>query len=326
MALVPIDENHAQQIQAGQKGRRAGHRFEDELARGVNAISWPFRIVQSTGHVAIGHPSELLLSYIAQSHRLPVVQRATAVSTGALATSDAGARWLEVNGVSLNRTKSDIVLTIYPNGGTPHICGVSVKHCDHRNPTNAQLFFTTARAFCTMIVNAGFSVVPESAILALRQFCGDPDFRPMDDPAALLNRRVDPRRYFWEEIDSDGRLYWQSLLSDYQDGITRLLLQEAYPDDPFVPQFLLHKTRKAESWLATEVAIYAMDELIRLSRNYASFNIRPYRVNKGRFPDPPGVEHEAPRFGVVQMQRGGQRQHPHQLQFNLQAGYFYKIS
>ena len=68
MALVPIDENHAQQIQAGQKGRRAGHRFEDELARGVNAISWPFRIVQSTGHVAIGHPSELLLHYIAQSH------------------------------------------------------------------------------------------------------------------------------------------------------------------------------------------------------------------------------------------------------------------
>ena len=33
----------------------------------------------------------------------------------------------------------------------------------------------------------------------------------------------------------------------------------------------------------------------------------------------------APRFGIVQMQRGGQAQHPEQLQFNLQAGYFYKI-
>ena len=67
-------------------------------------------------------------------------------------------------------------------------------------------------------------------------------------------------------------------------------------------------------------------ELIRLSRKHASFNVRRYRVSKGSFPDPPSVEHEAPRFGIVQMQRGGQRQHPHQLQFNLQSAYFYKIS
>ena len=324
MALVPIDENHAQQIQAGRKGRRAGHQFEDELARAINSISWPFRPIRSTGHVASGPPDQLLLNYIAQSTRLSVIERATAVSTGALATSDAGARWLEVNGISLNQTKSDIVLTIYAGGGTPHVCGVSVKHCNHRNPTNAQLFFTTARAFCMMLTNAGIAV-PGSAILALRQFCGDPDFRPLDDPAALLSRKVDPRRYFWEETDRDGRRHWQKSLSAHQDEITRLLLREAYPDDLFIPQFLLHKTKKADSWLTTEVAIYAMDELIRLSRKYASFNVRRYRVNKGRFPDPPGVEHEAPRFGIVQMQRGGQRQHPHQLQFNLQAGYFYKI-
>ena len=41
--------------------------------------------------------------------------------------------------------------------------------------------------------------------------------------------------------------------------------------------------------------------------------------------DLPGVKHLAPRFGIVQMQRGGQKQHPDQLQFNLEAGYFYKL-
>tara|TARA_R100000808_G_scaffold23266_1_gene51440 strand:- start:49 stop:249 length:201 start_codon:yes stop_codon:yes gene_type:complete len=38
----------------------------------------------------------------------------------------------------------------------------------------------------------------------------------------------------------------------------------------------------------------------------------------------PDFFHEAPRFGIIQMQRGGQKQHPTQLQFNLEAGYFYK--
>lgn len=50
-----------------------------------------------------------------------------------------------------------------------------------------------------------------------------------------------------------------------------------------------------------------------------------YAVRKGTYKDPLGVQHEAPRFGIVQMQRGGQKQHPTQLQFNLKAGYFYKI-
>lgn len=37
-------------------------------------------------------------------------------------------------------------------------------------------------------------------------------------------------------------------------------------------------------------------------------------------------KHKAPKFGVVQMQRGGQKQHPTQLQFNLKAGYFYALA
>jgi hypothetical protein len=68
-----------------------------------------------------------------------------------------------------------------------------------------------------------------------------------------------------------------------------------------------------------------MEELIAQSRTYQGFATRPYSVRKGSYPDPPGVQHLAPRFGVVQMQRGGQAQHPTQLQFNLEAGYFYKI-
>jgi hypothetical protein len=65
--------------------------------------------------------------------------------------------------------------------------------------------------------------------------------------------------------------------------------------------------------------------LVELSYNYCKFEKKKYSVRKGSYKDPEGVQHDAPRFGIVQMQRGGQTQHPEQLQFNLQAGYFYNI-
>lgn len=68
-----------------------------------------------------------------------------------------------------------------------------------------------------------------------------------------------------------------------------------------------------------------MDEFIDLSREYSPFTYSYYRVKKGSHKEPEGVSHQAPRFGVVQMQRGGQKQHPTQLQFNLKAGYFYDL-
>ena len=68
-----------------------------------------------------------------------------------------------------------------------------------------------------------------------------------------------------------------------------------------------------------------IDELIAQSRNYGGYWSKPYSVRKGSYKDPKGVTHDAPRFGIIQMQRGGQAQHPEQLQFNLEAGYFYKI-
>ncbi len=192
-------------------------------------------------------------------------------------------------------------------------------------PTNAQLFFSTARGFAALLEGNGIRVSP-GAVVALRQFCGDNGFRPLDDPPSYVGRTVDPRRFFWEEIPEAGRAEWRRIFSDHQDDISRLLLQKAYVDDPFVPEYLLHKTKRAPTWASTEVAIFSIDELIGLSRAYQRYATKPYSVKKGSYKDPPGVMHLAPRFGVIQMQRGGQKQHPEQLQFNLEAGYFYKLN
>lgn len=167
--------------------------------------------------------------------------------------------------------------------------------------------------------------ISDDAVNALRQFCGDNGFRPLDLLGDVEERQVDPRRFFWEEIGERGRMEWVKLLATRQDEVTRLLLQKAYLNDPFTPDFLLHKTKRANDWLNTELAIYQIDELISHSSRYSGFCLRPYSVRKGSHRDPPGVQHLAPRFGIVQMQRGGQAQHPEQLQFNLEAGYFYKI-
>jgi hypothetical protein len=68
-----------------------------------------------------------------------------------------------------------------------------------------------------------------------------------------------------------------------------------------------------------------MDQFLRLSKRFSTFAYNLYRVKKGSHKEPEGILHQAPRFGVVQMQRGGQKQHPTQLQFNLKAGYFYDL-
>jgi hypothetical protein len=275
-------------------------------------------------HLFSGDPALYLLKYVAASLGLASLLRASAISTGALATSEAGKRWLTVNGVAVSRCKSDLILTLHaPNSGMLTV-GVSTKQCNNATPTNAQLFFTTARGFVNLLRNQGIPVT-DTALRAPRQFCGDDGFRPSDDPQISARRQADPRRYFWEEIDTEGKREWESTFSTFQDQVTQLLLQKAYIDDPFVPEFLVHKTRRAAAWNATEVAIYSIAELINLSRGYQGFATRPYSVRKGSYRDPEGVTHLAPRFGIVQMQRGGQKQHPAQLQFNLEAGYFYRL-
>ena len=325
MTLEPTDENHALQIQAGTLGRKTGHKFEDEIAERINALSYPYKCqALATGHVFTGCPARLLLSYVGRSVNLTVLYHVTAISTGALATSEEGLTWLKINGIEVKKCKSDLVITFRDQGADSLTIGVSTKQCNNATPTNAQLYFTTARAFADLLITNGIHVT-EKAVASLRQFCGDPGFRPQDDIQIIVGRRIDPRRYFWEEIEGEGRVEWEWLLSEHQDTVTRLLLQKAYLQDPFVPEFLLHKTRRSDSWISTEVAIYSIDELVKLSRQYGGFWVKPYSVKKGSYRDPQGVQHHAPRFGIVQMQRGGQAQHPTQLQFNLGSGYFYKI-
>lgn len=325
MALTPNDEIHALQIQAGTLGRKAGHAFEDKITTVINSFQYPIDLegVKNT-HVLAGDPALLLLEYVASSHSARRIISARALSTGALATSEEGKKWLEHNGVPIRRCKSDLLLTLTTDKEGEKTYGISTKQCDNTTPTNAQLYFTTARGFAKLLNDNGLQV-SDIAIHAMRQFCGDVDFRPLDNPNELEDRKSDPRRYFWEEINPLGRREWETLFTDKQDEITRLLLQKAYLDDPFTPDFLLHKTKKANFWENAEVAIYSIDELISHSRDYSRYSVKPYSVRKGSYRDPAGVTHQAPRFGIVQMQRGGQAQHPEQLQFNLEAGYFYKI-
>lgn len=325
MALSPNDEIHALQIQAGILGRKAGHAFEDKITDEINSLIYPFPVNQPlNSHVSIGDPAKTLLAYVASTLGATIVLSARALSTGALATSEEGKKWLEHNGVPIRRCKSDLLLTVTTEVNDQRTFGISTKQCNNKTPTNAQLYFTTARGFSRLLQDNGIEVT-KNAVLAMRQFCGDVGFRPLDSAPPLSGRLTDPRRFFWEEIGSDGRKEWENLFSSQQDYITRLLLQKAYLDDPFTPDFVLHKTKNASSWNTTEVAVYSIDELIAHSKAYAGFAVKPYAVRKGSYRDPVGILHLAPRFGVVQMQRGGQAQHPEQLQFNLEAGYFYKI-
>lgn len=325
MALTPVDEIHVLQIQAGTLGRNAGHKFEYTITKKINEFQYPFHVNDDLdGHVFTGNTASLLLNYIGQREGLVKINSAVAISTGALATSEQGKEWLTINGFSVSRCKSDIVVTVTGDDGRSKTIGISTKQCNNKNPTNAQVYFSTARAFSNLLQVNGISV-SDNAIVALRQFCGEQGFRPSDDVQLNAIRKVDPRRYFWEEINLEGRNEWERIFLTFQDDVSRLLFQKAYLEDPFIPEYILHKTKASQHEDQTEVAIYTIDELILLSRNYQKFVTKPYSVKKGSYKDPEGVSHQAPRFGVIQMQRGGQKQHPEQLQFNLEASYFYKI-
>ncbi|HEX3798613.1 MAG TPA: hypothetical protein VH413_07925 [Verrucomicrobiae bacterium] len=326
MALTPLNEVHALQIQAGILGRHGGHTFEEHIAQEINALTYPRPMSDlGQGHVFIGDPAIKLLDYICRAQRESVIKRAFAISTGTLATSEEGVRWLNINGVTVKRCKSDLVITFEWNNSLSATVGVSTKQCNNKTPTNAQLYFTTAQGFTNLLIRNEIHV-SSMALKALKQFCGDTGCRPMDDPAALQGRVSDPRRWFWEEIDPSGRQEWETIFQKKQNEISRLLFQKAYLDDPFTPDYLIHKAKASSTWNIAEMAIYSIEELIELSKAYGRFSKKTYSVKKGSYKDPAGVFHDAPRFGIIQMQRGGQAQHPNQLQFNLEAGYFYKIS
>ena len=170
MALNPINEVHALQIQAGTLGRKSGHAFEDKIVEQINSFRYP-HIVPKAGvkHVASGDPAQLLLRYIATQRAGNKIVKAVALSTGALATSEEGRQWLTINGANVKRCKSDLVITVSFDKGAIETVGVSTKQCNNDTPTNAQLYFTTARGFAQLLNSNGIPVT-QTALDALRKF------------------------------------------------------------------------------------------------------------------------------------------------------------
>ena len=323
MAQITKDPTLLHQIKAGAKGRKRGHSYENELASKINAAPMPFSKSKSMGKVLhVGSPVVILIDKVLEYLNWDYCNKIEAYATGKLATSETGAKEILIEGQSITSAKSDVILVLYKED-EKKVVGVSVKQCNNKTPTNAQVFFSTATAFYNLVTNNGMAL-SEKALKAMRQFCGDTGFRPSDD-FDCSSRIPTPERYFWEEIDAEGKAEWESLFKNHQDDVTRLLLQKAYLNDPFPPEIILHKTKKATSFENQEIAVFTMDQFIELSRKYSPFTYSYYRVKKGRYKEPEGFSHQAPRFGVVQMQRGGQKQHPTQLQFNLKAGYFYDL-
>jgi hypothetical protein len=322
MALDPRDAQHALQIQAGTDGRKAGHNFELTLASEITNYQGELIPTENDSKIFRGCAAKAIISKTLNYVGWNRADKIEAISLGALATAEEGKKWLKVHGVEVRACKSDILITAYKGNDIRNV-GVSVKQCNNKTPTNAQLYFTTATAFVQLLRNNEIEV-SDHALNALRQFCGDKGFRPIDD-STMNGRLTDPRRYFWEEIEINGREELEYIFTERQNRVTKLLLQKAYLNDPFVPELLLHRTKAKEQDMDQEYALYTIDELINLSANYSGFNKKQYQIKKGSYKDPEGIKHDAPRFGIIQMQRGGQAQHPTQLQFNLQAGYFYHI-
>lgn len=324
---ITTDKKLQGQIIAGVEGRKKGHSYESVIANRINSIENVCSITNDLENKTVfrGKVEYLLLKKILKSLNWTNFDSVKAYSTGRLATAESGCKCLEIDGISLKSCKSDIILEV-SKGELKKIVGVSVKQCNNKTPTNAQVFFTTATSFYNLLVNNGIQL-SENALTALKEFCGDEGYRPLDiyNKEQLTNRISTPERFFWEEINKNGRIELESIFTKYQDDITRLLLQKAYVLDPFPPTIIVHKTKNIGDMDEDEVALYDIDEFLELSHRYSSFTCSDYRVQKGRYKEPEYISHKAPRFGVIQMQRGGQKQHPTQLQFNLKAGYFYEL-
>lgn len=325
MALKPKSKKHAAQIAAGTTGRNTGHKFEELMTGTINAVDWSIEDIAGknlSGNLFIGNPAFEIVKYILKSEKIKTVSSVKSSWLGGLAMSGHGHIVKDKNDQPITKSKSDIIIEIV-SGNSKNIIGVSVKSYNNSSPTNAQLYFSTASAF-SQFLRANRINISDDGEEALKMFCGDASLQPVD----LMNvkgRKSDTRRFFWEELPEKGRKEWENLFSKKQNKITRLILQKAYKNDPFAPNYVVHKTKKVQSFEETEIAIYSVEELIALSKKFAGFELKPYHIRKGSFKNDPN-EHLAPRFGVVQMQRGGQKQYPTQLQFNLQAGYFYRLA
>src|SRR6266404_2946926 len=128
MALKPLNEAHALQIQAGTIGRHAGHAFEDHITQIINNLKYPVAVRSlGQGHVFKGEPGPLLLHYIGFHLGAKTILSASAISTGSLATSEEGKQWLSINGSNVSRCKSDLVITVGCDDHREVTAGVSTK-------------------------------------------------------------------------------------------------------------------------------------------------------------------------------------------------------
>lgn len=320
MAQNALNDIHKQQIIAGTKGRIKAHKFEQLLSDQINNLSnYTYENLPNV-HNFLGNPAKLLLNYLIEHEGIKSYEKIKSYWLGGLATNNSGDILLDGNNRPITKCKSDIVINIIANNKN-HYYGVSVKSCNKKTPTNDQMYFTTARAFCELLRNNNINV-SANAEIALKMFCGDIGYRPIDDPNIDISKRLsDIDRWFWEELPQNAIEEWEKIFMQYQYSISMLLFQKAYKDDPFPPTYLIHQKVKYEDINKCPVAIFTMDEICKLSLNYSKFNTTPYKVNKGRYKNDPYI-HYAPKFGFIQMQRGGQKQHPTQLQFNLKSGYF----
>lgn len=310
------------QQDAGRSGRNRGHRFEKDLARDIPLVlteELPNRGPERR-HLVTGKPAEELLAYISNAEGLRDIRFVRAWWTGGLATSGLGDRLIGAGKEAVNRTKSDVVVEI-GHGEGERLVGIGVKTCFNAKPTNAQLYFGTATSFCRLLRENSLAVSDEMET-ELRKFCGDAGYRPKDSTSGDISRKSDPSRWYWEELQPKPRRHWEELFTDANAEVARALLQKAYNDDPIEPSYLLHLRHATELPDDWPLAIYSIDEFVNYNVLEGGFSTREYIIRKGRFKDDPSI-HLAPRFGVIQFQRGGQRQHPTQLQFNLKAGYFH---
>lgn len=308
MAQNPTSKTHGKQIKAGTTGRNKGHKFEFLLASEINKLNgFVFTPVKNSSHLLYGNPAQNLLQYIS-NHENIVINSVKASWLGGLATSGLGDAITDDNGKPVTKSKSDVLVKIKTPNATKTI-GISIKTCNKKTPTNDQMFFTTARAFCQLLRNNGIGV-SKTAVIGLSMFCGDVGYRPVDcmSEEERKLRTSDPYRYYWEEIPK------KSLL----------LFQKAYKDDPFPPEYLLHQTVKYTDFNNCETAVFSMNEIVKLSKLHSGFALSEYFIRKGAYKNDKSP-HLAPRFGFIQFQRGGQKQHPTQLQFNLKSGYFYVL-
>lgn len=320
MALNPLSDAHAAQILAGIAGRIQGHKFEEQLTGLVNLIGKEsFQHSGMNGHHYDGNPAVGLLNFLLAEERQDIGASARAEWLGGLGTGGTGSRHSEILNTEVKKSKSDVIVELNINGRV-QIYGISVKTCSKKSPTNAQIYFTTATAFCDRLEKAGVDV-PVEARNALRKFCGDLGYRPSDLGDEQSVTRSD--RYFWEELLVNEKNWWEQFLTENHYLVLDTLLRLGYDDDPIPPSVVLHQRNKPESYEQVPIALYWIDDLILRSIATSGFSTKPYRVRKGTGKDPT-KEHQAPRFGIVQFQRGGQKQHPTQLQFNLESGYFNK--